>query len=148
MPIDSPNKVIGDLVFKCQLGKCFNELRRIMKNENINKLFNRSCFVYFLELPKDRTLHFPMSALLKLRIKVQKMQVKKDGLLGFVVRSSYKAASLMEDLEDKDIPKHRMEKLCLVWFVHSVLFARDIRKVIEDDLLELSDDFDKFNDYP
>ena len=54
----------------------------------------------------------------------------------------------MADLKDKNIPKYCREILCLVWFVHSILLARDIGKVIEDDLLALADDFDKFNDYP
>ncbi|KAF3685262.1 hypothetical protein FXO37_00797 [Capsicum annuum] len=55
---------------------------------------------------------------------------------------------LMEDLKNKDIPKYYREKLWLVWFVHSVLLERDIRKVTEHDLLALADDFGKFNDYP
>ncbi|KAM3202905.1 hypothetical protein P3L10_030531 [Capsicum annuum] len=59
-----------------------------------------------------------------------KLKGKKDGLLGIVECSIYKAADLMADLEDKDIPKHCREKLCLVWFVYSVLLARDVRKVI------------------
>ncbi|KAM3202904.1 hypothetical protein P3L10_030530 [Capsicum annuum] len=57
MSMDIPDKVTGDIVLKYQLGKYFDELRRIMKNENIDKLFNKSCFAYFLELPKDCTLH-------------------------------------------------------------------------------------------
>ncbi|KAM3360461.1 hypothetical protein P3S68_020173 [Capsicum galapagoense] len=80
--------------------------------------------------------------------RVQQIQGKKDGLLGIVGRSSYKAEDLMADLEDKVISNHYRQKLCLVWFVHFVLLARDIMKVIEDDLLVLADDFDKFNDYP
>ncbi|KAF3666412.1 hypothetical protein FXO38_09081 [Capsicum annuum] len=39
---------------------------------------------------------------------------------------------------DKTIPKHYMEQFCLVWFAHSVILARDINKVIEDDLLAWS----------
>ena len=76
-----------------------------------------------------------------------KCKVKKDGLLG-IVGPSYKVKELIVDLKNKDIPKHYREKLCLVWFVHSVLWARDVRKVIEHDLLALADDFGKFNDYP
>ncbi|KAM3203597.1 hypothetical protein P3L10_031223 [Capsicum annuum] len=103
MPMNSPNTVFGDQVLKCQLEKPFDELRSIMKNENIDGLFNKTC---------------------------------------------YKAVDLMVDLEDKDILKYCKEKLCLVWFVHSILLARDIRKVIEDNLLEFADDFDKFNNHP
>ncbi|KAM3361181.1 hypothetical protein P3S68_016035 [Capsicum galapagoense] len=76
-----------------------------------------------------------------------KRKVKKDGLLG-IVGLSYKGKDLIADLKNKDIPKHYREKLCLVWFVHSVLLARDIKKVIERDLLALVDDFGRFNDYP
>ena len=72
MPMDSSDKVTGYLVLKCQLVKYFNELRRIMKNENIDGLFRRSYFAYFLELPEDCTLRLPMSmvySLLNRRIK-------------------------------------------------------------------------------
>ncbi|KAM3236124.1 hypothetical protein P3L10_016161 [Capsicum annuum] len=76
-----------------------------------------------------------------------KCKVKKDGLLG-IVGPSYRVEDLMADLKNKDIPKHYREKLCFVWFVHSILLARDVKKVIEHDLLALADDFGKFNDYP
>ena len=76
-----------------------------------------------------------------------KCKVKKDGLLG-IFGPSYRVEYLMADLKNKDIPKHYRKKLCLVWFVHSVLLARDVKKVIEHDLLAFADDFGKFNDYP
>ncbi|KAM3303963.1 hypothetical protein P3S67_014995 [Capsicum chacoense] len=76
-----------------------------------------------------------------------KCKVKKDRLLG-IVRPSYKVKDLIVDLKNKGIPKHYREKLYLVWFVRSVLLARDVKKVIERDLLALPDDFGRFNDYP
>ncbi|KAM3268772.1 hypothetical protein P3S67_030736 [Capsicum chacoense] len=76
-----------------------------------------------------------------------KRKVKKDGLLG-IVGPSYKVKNLIADLKNKDIPNHYREKLCLVWFVHSILLARDVKKVTERDLLALADDFGRFNDYP
>ncbi|KAM3378803.1 hypothetical protein P3S68_011216 [Capsicum galapagoense] len=72
---------------------------------------------------------------------LQQMQ-GKNGLLGIVGRRSYKTGDLMADLEDKNILKHYREKLCLVWFVHFILLARDVRKVIEDDFLALVDVMD------
>ncbi|KAF3661648.1 hypothetical protein FXO37_12828 [Capsicum annuum] len=68
--------------------------------------------------------------------------------IGCGVGSGLAGPSVATDLEDKTIPKQYREKLCLVWFVHSVILAKDVRKVIEDDLLVLADDFEKFNDYP
>ncbi|KAF3615675.1 hypothetical protein FXO38_34336 [Capsicum annuum] len=58
---DDPAELTGDLVLKCQLGKPFDDIRNIMKNENFDKLFKKSYFGCFLELPKDHTTHFQMS---------------------------------------------------------------------------------------
>ncbi|KAM3203465.1 hypothetical protein P3L10_031091 [Capsicum annuum] len=206
MPMNNPNIVFGDLVLKCQLKKPFDKLRSIMKKENIDGLFKKSCFTHFLELSGPCPLRFPMImvyGLLKGRIMYagddggpkegrnnmdevwinyygmpvcfglkefaivtglrydrpkevaikktphkgsNKRKVKNDGLLG-IIGPSYKVKNLIADLKNKDIPKHYGEKLCLVWFVHSVLLARDVKKVIERDLLVLADDFGKFNDY-
>ena len=71
MPMNNPNAVFGDLVLKCQLGKPFDELRSIMKKENIDGLFKKSYFAHFLELSGPRPLRFPMImvyGLLKRRI--------------------------------------------------------------------------------
>ena len=75
-----------------------------------------------------------------------KRKGKKDGLLG-IVGPSYKVKDLIANLKNKDISKHYREKLCLVWYVHFILLARDVKKVIERDLLALADDFGRFNDY-
>ncbi|KAM3326819.1 hypothetical protein P3S67_001945 [Capsicum chacoense] len=42
MPMNNPNAVFGDLVLRCQLGKPFDELRSIMKKENIDGLLRRA----------------------------------------------------------------------------------------------------------
>ncbi|KAF3630391.1 hypothetical protein FXO38_27175 [Capsicum annuum] len=195
MPMNSPNAVFGNLVLKFLLGKRFEKLRSIMKNEKINGLFKKSYFAYFLELSKEHTLRFSMKmvyGLFKHRIEYarqeggkkmdevwinyfgvpvcfglkdfaivtglrcdrpdkplvketphkgsNKCKVKKYRLLR-IIGPSYKGEDLIENLENKNIPKHCREKLCLVWFVHSDLLARDVRKVIEKDLLVLADDF-------
>lgn len=72
MPMYIPNTVFGDLLLKCQLGKPFDELRSFMKIENLDGIFKKSCFAYFLELSEHRTLRFPMNmvyGLLKRSIK-------------------------------------------------------------------------------
>ena len=65
-----------------------------------------------------------------------------------IARRGYKASDLLTDLKDKTIPEKYREQLCLVWFAHSVIWAREVNKVIEDDLLVHAEDFDKFNNYP
>ncbi|KAF3632582.1 putative glycerol-3-phosphate 2-O-acyltransferase 6-like [Capsicum annuum] len=79
--------------------------------------------------------------------KTNKQKKKIDGLLDITGRS-YKTVDLIEDLKDKTITKQYREKLCLILFAHTVILARDINKVIEDDLLKLAVDFEKFNNYP
>ncbi|KAM3381021.1 hypothetical protein P3S68_006594 [Capsicum galapagoense] len=190
MPMNNPNAVFGDLVLKCHLGKPFDELRSIMKKENIDKLFKKSCFAHFLELSGPHPLCFPMImvyGLLKHRImyagdyggpkegenKMDKVWINYCGmpicfgLKEFAIvtglrcnrpeepaikktphKGSNKCKDLIAYLKHKDIPKHYREKLCLVWFVHSVLLARDIKKVIKRDFLVLDDDFGRFNNYP
>ncbi|KAF3645637.1 putative cycloartenol synthase-like [Capsicum annuum] len=60
MPMNKPKEVFGDLVLKCQLGKPFDKLRSIMKKENIDGLFKKSCFAHFLELSGTCPFYFPM----------------------------------------------------------------------------------------
>ncbi|KAM3305878.1 hypothetical protein P3S67_012747 [Capsicum chacoense] len=72
MPISNTNVVFRDVILKCQLGKTFNKLKSIMKKENIDGLFKKSCFAYFLKLFGNRPLCFPMImvyGLLKHKIK-------------------------------------------------------------------------------
>ncbi|KAF3655493.1 hypothetical protein FXO38_14653 [Capsicum annuum] len=142
-----------------------------MKDENIDRLFKKSCFGCFLELAKDALASFPMRMIYgflkcmikyvedneeeppiaigthRKRSKVRKCKEKIDGLFD-IARHGYKLSNLLKDLMDKTIPKLYREKLCLVWFAHSVILARDVNKVIEDDLLVCAEDFDKFNNYP
>ncbi|KAF3649712.1 hypothetical protein FXO38_17526 [Capsicum annuum] len=88
MPIDDRAEPTGDLVIKCQLGKPFDEFRKTMKNENIDGLFKKSCFGYFLELPEDHTAHFQMSivyGLLKCKIKyVEDDKGSEEGKKGWM----------------------------------------------------------------
>ncbi|KAF3676212.1 hypothetical protein FXO37_05440 [Capsicum annuum] len=72
MLIDDPKELNGELVLKCQLGKIFNYFINIIKKENIDKLFKRSCFGSFLELSEGPPCPFPNKdgyGLLKHRIK-------------------------------------------------------------------------------
>ncbi|KAM3201967.1 hypothetical protein P3L10_029591 [Capsicum annuum] len=78
--------------------------------------------------------HRPEGPPLRKRSKERKCKEKIDGLFD-IARRGYKASNLLTDLEDKTIPEQYREQLCLVWFTHSVILARDVNKVIEDDLL-------------
>ncbi|KAM3357795.1 hypothetical protein P3S68_020726 [Capsicum galapagoense] len=167
MLIDNPDKVTGDLVLKCQVGKNFDELRNIMKNENIDGLFSKSCFAYFLELPANYTLCFPMNivyGLLKRRIKYARNDKdskegknKMDeiwinycgmpiyfGLKEFVIvkglRCDRPEEPLIKETPYKGFNKYKKKKM--------EKKDGNVKKVIEDDLLVLADDFEKFNDYP
>ncbi|KAM3219957.1 hypothetical protein P3L10_024488 [Capsicum annuum] len=91
--------------------------------------------------------HRPEGPAPRNRSKARKYKKKIDGLFDIAQRG-YKASDLLTDLEDKTIPEQYREQLCLVWFAHSVILAREVNKVIEDDLLARAEDFDKFNNYP
>ncbi|KAM3246870.1 hypothetical protein P3L10_008637 [Capsicum annuum] len=95
----------------------------------------------------DLRCHHPEGPPPRKRSKARKWKEKIDGLFD-IARCGYKASDLLTDLEDKTIPEQYREQLCLVWFANLVILARDINKVIEDDFLARSEDFDKFNNYP
>ncbi|KAM3358374.1 hypothetical protein P3S68_021305 [Capsicum galapagoense] len=91
--------------------------------------------------------HHPEGPPPRKRSKARKCKEKIDGLFD-IARRGYKALDLLTDLRDKTIPEKYREQLCLVWFAHSIILARDVNKVLEDDLLARAEDFDKFNNYP
>ncbi|KAG5601872.1 hypothetical protein H5410_033242 [Solanum commersonii] len=53
-----------------------------------------------------------------------------------IIGPSYKAKDLIEDLQSKKILKKHKERLCLVWFVHVILWAEDINNVTMVHLLQ------------
>ncbi|KAF3638755.1 hypothetical protein FXO38_23072 [Capsicum annuum] len=170
------------------VGKPFDDLRKTIKNENIDELLKKILFGNFLVLPEDHTACFQISlvyGLLKNRIKVfhsdnlemqsyrrtshqrntqkkskesrtikpppsnrrkalsqipptktNKRKEKIDRLLD-IAGHRYKSNKLIKHLKGKTISKKYKEQLCLFWFAHSVILARDINKFIQDDLLKV-----------
>ncbi|KAF3683132.1 hypothetical protein FXO38_00926 [Capsicum annuum] len=78
--------------------------------------------------------HHPEEPPPRKRSKARKCKEKIDGLFDIAL-CDYKALDFLTDLEDKAIPEQYREQLFLVWFAHSVILARDINKVIDDNLL-------------
>ncbi|KAF3677094.1 hypothetical protein FXO37_04980 [Capsicum annuum] len=95
---------------------------------------------------KGLRCHHPEEPPPRKRSKARKYKENIDGLFDIDLRG-YKVSDLLTDLKDKIIPEKYREKLCLVWFANSVILARDVNKIIKDDLLARVEDFDKFNNY-
>ncbi|PHT60480.1 hypothetical protein CQW23_02843 [Capsicum baccatum] len=70
----------------------------------------------------------------------------RDDLVS-IVGPSFKNKNLIEALKGKGLSKKHKQSLCLVWFVHNVLWARDVNNNISLDLINLSEDFKAFNRY-
>ncbi|KAM3394939.1 hypothetical protein P3S68_003943 [Capsicum galapagoense] len=153
MPMNSPNTVFRDVILKCQLGKPFND-----------GLFKKSWFAYFLELSEARPLCFLMImvySLFKRRIKyVGDDEGLKEGRKNMdEVWINYCGMPVCFKLKEFAIVTlryDRPEEPLIKEIPHKVSNKRkvkkdgllDVRKVIEDDLLALADDFGKFNDHP
>ncbi|KAM3396178.1 hypothetical protein P3S68_005184 [Capsicum galapagoense] len=71
----------------------------------------------------------------------------RDDLVS-IVGPSFKKTNLIEALKGKGLSKKHKQSLCLVWFVHNVLWARDVNNNISLDLINLSEDLEAFNSYP
>ncbi|KAF3681075.1 hypothetical protein FXO37_03058 [Capsicum annuum] len=70
----------------------------------------------------------------------------RDDLVS-IVGPSFKNKNLIEALKGKGLSKKHKQSLCLVWFVHNVLWARDVNNNISLDLINLSEDLVAFNSY-
>ncbi|KAH0699093.1 hypothetical protein KY284_013308 [Solanum tuberosum] len=77
-----------------------------------------------------------------------KEKLNNENELLAIIGPSYKAKDLIEDLQSKKVLKKHKERLCLVWFVHVILWAKDINNVIDLSLFVLAQDLDAFNNYP
>ncbi|KAH0689196.1 hypothetical protein KY289_016554 [Solanum tuberosum] len=77
-----------------------------------------------------------------------KEKLNNENELLAIIGPSYKAKDLIEDLQSKKKLKKHKERLCLVWFVHAILWAKDINNVIDLSLFVLAQDLDAFNNYP
>ncbi|KAF3633180.1 hypothetical protein FXO38_25713, partial [Capsicum annuum] len=65
-----------------------------------------------------------------------------------LVGPSFKNTNLIKELKGKRLSKKYKQSLCLVWFVHNILWVRDVNKNIPLDLIKLSEDLEAFNSYP
>ncbi|PHT98670.1 hypothetical protein BC332_32404 [Capsicum chinense] len=65
-----------------------------------------------------------------------------------IVGPSFKNKNLIEALKGKRLSKKYKQSLCLVWFVHNILWARDVNNNISLGLINLSKDLEAFNSYP
>ncbi|PHT63789.1 hypothetical protein T459_32318 [Capsicum annuum] len=61
---------------------------------------------------------------------------------------SFKNKNLIEALKGKGLLKKHKQSLCLVWFVHNVLWARHVNNNISLNLINLFEDLEAFNNYP
>ncbi|PHT81356.1 hypothetical protein T459_14371 [Capsicum annuum] len=80
----------------------------------------------------------------------QKGKVKssdRDDLVS-IVGPSFKNKNLIEALKGKGLSKRHKQSLCLVWFVHNALWARDVNNNISLGLIRISEDLEVFNSYP
>ncbi|KAF3624187.1 hypothetical protein FXO38_30386 [Capsicum annuum] len=70
----------------------------------------------------------------------------RDDLVS-IVGPSFKNENLIEVLKVKDFQKKNKQSLCLVWFIHNVLWARNVNNNISLGLINLSEDLEAFNNY-
>ncbi|PHU30981.1 hypothetical protein BC332_03074 [Capsicum chinense] len=71
----------------------------------------------------------------------------RDDLVS-IVGPSFKNKNLIEALKGKGLSKKHKQSLCLIWFVHNILWARDVNNNISLGLIMLSEDLEAFNNYP
>ncbi|KAM3394369.1 hypothetical protein P3S68_003371 [Capsicum galapagoense] len=67
--------------------------------------------------------------------------------LVLIIGTSFKNKYLIETLKGKGLSKKHKQLLCLVWFVHNILWERDVNNNINIDLIKLFEDLEVVNSY-
>ncbi|PHU21898.1 hypothetical protein BC332_07005 [Capsicum chinense] len=163
MQCDGATDLMGDLVVKPVMGKNFDAFRKILREQKLDSYFRESCFGQYLDLPEDNNACFQIKIVYDLLNrsytysdpKKEPHTPKKgkgesndrDDLVS-IVGPSFKNKNLIEALKGKGLSKKHKQSLCLVWFEHNVLWARDVNNNISLGLINLSEDLEAFNSYP
>ncbi|PHU05490.1 hypothetical protein BC332_26312 [Capsicum chinense] len=79
--------------------------------------------------------------------KGKKKSCDRDNLMS-IVGPTFKNKNLIETLKGKRISKKHKQSLCLVWFVHNILWMRDVNNNVSIGLIKLFEDLGAFNSYP
>ncbi|KAM3234911.1 hypothetical protein P3L10_014947 [Capsicum annuum] len=165
MQCDGAVNLTGDFVVKLAMGKSFDAFRKILREKKLDAYFRDSCFGKYLDLPKDNNTHFQMKMvyeLLKRRFmyenkdKMDEMWINYCGMLvcfgwkefAIVTGLKCKDKSCDQALKGKGLSMKHKQSLYLVWFVHNILWARDVNNNISLGLIKLSEDLKVFNNYP
>ncbi|PHU30779.1 hypothetical protein BC332_02872 [Capsicum chinense] len=142
--------------------KSFDAFRKILREQKLNSYFRESFFGKYLDFSEDNNARFYMKMvydLLKRSYtysdpkKIPRTPKKEKGKssdrddLVSIIGPNFKNKNLIEALKGKGLSKKHKQSLCLVWFVHNVLWARDINNNISFGLINLSEDFEAFNSY-
>ncbi|KAF3662876.1 hypothetical protein FXO37_12274 [Capsicum annuum] len=64
-----------------------------------------------------------------------------------IVGTSFKNKNLIEELKGKGLSKKHKQSLCLIWFIHNILWARVVNNNISLGLIKLSEDLESFKCY-
>ncbi|XP_060202978.1 uncharacterized protein LOC132631419 [Lycium barbarum] len=76
--------------------------------------------------------------------------LKKQAAFCAKVRQNKKisAEKLLVVVRGPKLTKEEKLKCCLVWFVHTILLAKDMSKGVDHDLIKMADDLELFKSYP
>ncbi|KAM3288999.1 hypothetical protein P3S67_017286 [Capsicum chacoense] len=157
MQCDGATELTGDLVVKLVMEKSFDAFRKILREQKLDSYFRKSCFEKYLNLQKDNNARFQMKMVYDL-LKHRFMYKNKDKMdevwinyCGMPVCFGWEEFAIvagLKSLKGKGLLKKHKQSLCLVWFVHNVLWARDVNNNIILGLINLSEDLEIFNSYP
>ncbi|KAG5589629.1 hypothetical protein H5410_040143 [Solanum commersonii] len=141
-----PNATV-DSIMRSAMGKPFDTFRIMLKQKCLKDFCRNSCFGHFLDLPEKNNARFQMTMvyeLLKRRFIFQNPKKKDEPIPEFIVKKNHederKEKKKKQDsqlrsrtwcpLLAQDTSKKHKESMCLLWFVHNVLLAKDVNNNI------------------
>ncbi|PHU01158.1 hypothetical protein BC332_30945 [Capsicum chinense] len=152
MQCDGAIDLTGDFVVKSAMGKSFNAFRKILREQNF--IYWRTIMLEFAIVTGLKC--YPPSQVIPILTPQKAPCTPKNGKgkscdrddLVSIIGLSFKNKNLIEALKGKGLSKKHKKSLCLVWFVHNILWARDVNNNISLVLIKLYEDLEAFNNYP
>ncbi|MCD9639060.1 hypothetical protein HAX54_023341 [Datura stramonium] len=149
MLIDVHGDLESDIVVRSSMGRGFTEYRKILRENEIICDKKDEILINYCGMPvcfgmKEFAIMIGLNCHSPPCVGGAKSATKGEDLFK-LVEKSYNKKNLLEHLKSKTVSSNVKKSLCIVWFVHSVLCARDVGKNISSDWIKLSANYEVFN---
>ncbi|KAM3247723.1 hypothetical protein P3L10_009490 [Capsicum annuum] len=121
--------------------KMFNEFKQVVVDQRLKSRFKNSCFGGLWDLPEHMKFNGQLVHYTLLH------RVEPDNKLHEIWFNINDMPKLLKLIRGGRLDKEDKFKCCLVWFVHCILLAQDLSKIVDIDTIMMVDNLGFFEKY-